>query len=74
MSALLSSTASMGLRRSVPGCSAGCADSCARTSGLALSSTQRTPSALTATEDWVRGGTAGSPARAASHWGQPQFH
>ena len=31
-------------------------------------------SAETAMEDWLRGGTIGSPARAEAHWGQLQFH
>ena len=46
------------------GCRAGVAAICARRSGEAFSSTQRSPSALTASDAWVRGGAAGSPARA----------
>ena len=46
------------------GCSAGVAASCARRSGEALSSVQRSPSAETARLAWVRGVTRGSPSHA----------
>src|SRR5689334_12315176 len=43
-----------------------------RTSGEALIRNHRRWSALTATDDWVRGTPA--PERTAVHTGQPQFH
>src|SRR5690349_6091850 len=48
-----------------------CAESCVRRSGETLRITQRSPSPLTATDDWVR------PAprlRASAQFGQAQFH
>ena len=62
-------------RGTVPsGCKAGSRLIWAGRSGLAFSSTQRTPSALNASEAWVRGLTSGSPALARWQLAQPQFH
>src|SRR5215472_15332031 len=47
---------------------------CCRTSGLAFTRDQRCPSAETASEGWLRGGTDSSPARARVQFEHPQFH
>src|ERR1700722_11779134 len=56
------------------GCNCGAARNWAGKSGLAFSSTQFLPSALTAREAWERGRTAGSPAPARTQQAQRQFH
>src|SRR5262245_25005768 len=56
------------------GPSSGKARICCRTSGETFSRNHARPSALTATEDWVRGRTSGEPSRAAAQLGQRQFH
>ena len=58
-------SANGGAARARHGCRAGVAATWARRSGEAFSSTQRRPSALTASDAWVRDGAAGSPARGA---------
>src|SRR6476659_6901347 len=47
---------------------------CSRTSGEALPRNQRTPSALTAIEDCVRGCASAGSSRAMRHVGHQQFH
>ncbi len=74
MSALVSTTARTGLCRSARGQRAGVAASCVRTSGEALKSTQRSPSADTQSDDWLRGRTSSVRVRAETQRGQPQFH
>ncbi len=56
------------------GCNGGWASSWKRISGEALNSTQRSPSPLTAMEDWVRGLALISPARNRRQLSQLQFH
>src|SRR3954470_12105441 len=74
-SASVSSTASSRTPRHRPeGWSAGKDPSCAATSGEALSRNHRRPSALTATDDWVRARAGRDPSRTARHGGQAQFH
>ena len=69
-----SATAATGERRPpARGHSSGVRSSCARTSGDAPSSSQRSPSADTASDACVRGGRR-APLRTPSHWRQPQFH
>src|SRR5262245_9627108 len=47
---------------------------CCRTSGETFSKNHAPPSALTATDDCVRGRTSGEPARTAAQLKQRQFH
>ena len=56
------------------GCRAGKDPIWAWISGEALSRNQRRWSALTATDDWVRGRAGREPSRTARHGGQVQFH
>jgi hypothetical protein len=64
-SASVSNTARTGVSRPARGCSAGLASIWARTSGEALSRNQFRWSALTATDDWVRGRAGREPVRTA---------
>jgi hypothetical protein len=74
-SPLVRKTPAMGDWRPSPrGCSRGEAMICWRKSGDALRSSQDSPSAPTATLDWVRAATRGSPAQASRHTGHRQFH
>ena len=73
-SASVSSTARSGVSRPARGCSGGKASIWPRMSGEALSRNQFRWSALTATDDWVRGRAGREPVRTARHPGQPQFH
>src|SRR5580704_15428175 len=56
------------------GCERGTRSSCTRKSGEAFNRNQARPSALTATDDWVRGVTRVEPARASRQFEQLQFH
>src|ERR1700755_3710109 len=69
-----STTPPIGVSRSRRGWSAGKPSIGARTSGEALSTNHCWPSALTAADAWVRGRSAGSPARTPTQLAPPQFH
>ena len=75
-SAPVSSTAEMGELRSGAGrgWSAGVAAICWRRSGLAFTSSQRSPSADAAMLAWLRGSAAGSPARERRQPAPAEFH
>ena len=73
-SPLVSRMAAIGESRGPRGCSAGKPSIWARISGEQLRSSQRTPSALTATHSCVRAEARTRPSRTPRQFGQPQFH
>ena len=73
-SASVKTMPSTGTWRTPAGAGEGRRPSCSRTSGEAFSRNQRAPSALTATEDWLRGTARLGSARATRQGGHQQFH